>query len=83
MLPTGKGKSSERTNSDRGTYDKGIGETGGQRSGRLGSTAVFKVWESRHRLAMGRKGAEKEASHRGNGSEMNGAESTLTGSRKR
>lgn len=31
---------------------------------------------------MGRKGVEKEASHRGNDAEMNGAENTLAGRRK-
>lgn len=48
--------------------------------GSLGSAAVFKVWK--RGLVRGRKGAEKQASHRRNGTEMNGAESTLTGSRK-
>lgn len=82
MLPIEKGTFSERTKDERGACDKGIGETGGERSGRLGRAAVCKVWESRHRLPMGRNSAGKEARQRGNDAETNGAESALTGCRK-
>lgn len=53
MLPIEKGKFSERTKAERGACNKGIGETGGGRSGRLGRAAVCKCGKAGTGLQWG------------------------------